>query len=261
MPSRTSPLGTAGVNRITLVSDTTKGLTGTCARTEVAQNISKKLARNGLFLINITATTAAGSVRVVCLNARTSSRSRPGSGTSRSANAQPSASSVTNEYPADPCYGSAGGVRQHLEHSGALIDLVEHRTVDHRRARAQGVVYLAPVEAAAVTRNLVADWSPGAQRTISVGERIAGKHHRQVVNAHRARGFKIGRPDAGAIPVGRCFVVETSDRPGTQHAELGPDLLPFGIGGRIEAPCPPIRRHAAHDCHLLDASRWLCRAI
>jgi hypothetical protein len=34
------------VNRITLVCDTINGLTGICACTDAAQNISRKLARN-----------------------------------------------------------------------------------------------------------------------------------------------------------------------------------------------------------------------
>src|SRR5208337_2935943 len=41
-PSRTSPLGTAGMNRITLVCATIKGLTGTCAPTSAGKKVIMK---------------------------------------------------------------------------------------------------------------------------------------------------------------------------------------------------------------------------
>ncbi len=77
-PLRTSLLGTVGVNRITLVSDTVKGLTGTCACTEVAQNSNTKLARNALRLIALMATAAASWEKVACPNALPMWRPQPG---------------------------------------------------------------------------------------------------------------------------------------------------------------------------------------
>ena len=163
---------------------------------------------------------------------------------------QPSASSVTNEYPGGiPSTGTSEACGQHLEHCGALVELVEHRAVEHRRSRPQRVIHLPPVEAAALARYLVANRIRLAQGTVGVGEGIAGKQHRHIVHAERARDRQIGHPDGAGVRIRRGIARETADRPGAQHAEPGPDLLPFGVGRGIERPRPPIGRHAAHDCH------------
>ena len=141
--------------------------------------------------INRTATAAAGSGRsgAACTAAvAAAARLRYQS----LGSAQPSASSVTKEYPG----GSPSPVplrrRGHLEHRGALVDLVEHRAVDHRRSQPHRVIHLPPVEAAALARNLVADRIRPAQGSVGVGEGITGKQHRHVIHAERVRGRQSG---------------------------------------------------------------------
>jgi len=78
-----------------------------------------------------------------------------------------------------------GGGR-HFEHGGAFVHLVEHGGVKHGAAGAYGVIDLAPVEGAAVARDLV-EWT-----AIEVVPGEPGENDRHVIEAVELASSKSG---------------------------------------------------------------------
>ena len=102
-----------------------------------------------------------------------------------------------------------GGGRDFVE-SGAFVDFVEHRAVEHVATGAEGIVKLMPIKAAAVARNLIEG------RAAKVVGRVAGEFDGEIIDVVAGairevsddNGFEAIKLGLRAVPANRAVVVD-----------------------------------------------------
>jgi hypothetical protein len=101
-----------------------------------------------------------------------------------------------------------------LEHRGAFVDLVEHRTVQHRVAGAERLFDLAPEEPAAAAGNLV-----DRRIAVHVPPRKSGKHDRHVLDAGGACLGQVGNDLVAVETIDSPLVAKAADGPWADDVE------------------------------------------